>query len=407
MDSHVRAAIIGCGVLTFASAATAYYDSLYASSLGAEPVEIGLINSVALLNTAASGVLIGWVAEWYGVRRAVLLMLGLFLVHQAIYTLAWNWWVLVAAVAVSSRMVRMGPFADIIIVTSVNPERRAFVISLSRVVWNSLAMAAPMVAAVIVSSFGGISSVGIRPLYVMQLALCLLVFLYLARSLPPTVGRIGLRDGQRQRPTRILGDYLDSVRGDAHLRRWVLLRILQSFGMSLAAPFYSIWLVDVKRADPYLLGTLSTLSLLTSTVLQMPAGWLADRVGRKKVFLLFQPFSYVGTLVAIAASRPEHLMLAAALGSPIAGMGGLAGLAFPAFITLWWESIPEEMRGRFFGVESLFSLASIPASLLGGLLWQSGFVTEVMLLPILIDVAAVLPMFASLPEGRVGRPAGF
>lgn len=145
-------------------------------------------------------------------------------------------------------------------------------------------------------------------------------------------------------------------------------------------------------------------SLLSTTVLQLPAGWLADRIGRKKIFYIFRPFSYVGTLLAIATTRSEHLILAAILGSPIAGLGGmsggLAGLAFPAFITLWWESIPEEKRGRFFGIESLLGLTSIPASLLGGLLWQSGFVTEVLLLPILIEATIVLPTFVTLPEMR-------
>ncbi|MGQ9478513.1 MAG: MFS transporter [Thermoproteota archaeon] len=262
-------------------------------------------------------------------------MLSIFLIQQIIYTFAWSWWILIATIALGGRMIRMGPFADIIIVTTVSLERRAFIISLSRVAWNSLSIAAPMVAAVIVTSFGGISTEGIRPPYLMQLTLCLIVFIYLSYSLPSTVGRIGRRDNNRLKLTSIFREYLDAIKGERYLKQWVIMRIIQSLGGSLAAPFYSLWLVEAKNADPYLLGTLSMVSLLTNTVLQLPAGWLADRIGRKKVFYMFQPLSYVGTLLAVTSSKTEHLILAAVLGSPIAGLGGLAGLAFPAFITLW------------------------------------------------------------------------
>lgn len=236
-SGQVGVAIISCGVLMFASTAASYYDSLYASKLGASPIIIGVINSTGLLSAAISGILLGWVAEQYGIKRAVLFMLGLFLIHQTIYTLAWSWWVLIAAVAVSSRMIRIGPFADIIIVTSTSPERRAFIVSLSRLIWNSLSVIAPMMAAVLVTSSGGITVEGIRPLYGMQLILCLLTFLYLTYSLPPTVGRIGLQGSYKQKLSSIFGEYLDAFKGEKYLKRWILLENRSNFRPRPGSPF--------------------------------------------------------------------------------------------------------------------------------------------------------------------------
>ncbi|MGQ9478512.1 MAG: hypothetical protein ACUVQ0_00605 [Thermoproteota archaeon] len=62
-EKEVLAAIISCGILVFAFTAVAYYDTLYAYSLGANSFGISLINSVGLLSAAISGVFIGLVAE--------------------------------------------------------------------------------------------------------------------------------------------------------------------------------------------------------------------------------------------------------------------------------------------------------------------------------------------------------
>jgi MFS family permease len=45
--------------------------------------------------------------------------------------------------------------------------------------------------------------------------------------------------------------------------------------------------------------------------LQIPAGRLADRIGRKKAFYLFTPFYFLGTLLLITAPSSEYLIIAA------------------------------------------------------------------------------------------------
>jgi hypothetical protein len=121
---------------------------------------------------------------------------------------------------------------------------------------------------------------------------------------------------------------------------------------------------------------------------------------------MLYPLTYVGTFLAILIpnSSPEYLVFAGLMGGYVfsAGGGGMAGgissVASPLFVTWWWESIPEEKRGRFFGIEGLFNLAAIPASILGGVLWQQGYVMHVLLIPILLDLIAVYPLLATIPD---------
>jgi len=58
----------------------------------------------------------------------------------------------------------------------------------------------------------------------------------------------------------------------------------------------------------------------------------------------------------------------------------------------------KERRGRLFGIEGLFNLASIPGSILGGILWQRGFIMHVLLMPILLEAFIVMPMLDTVPD---------
>ena len=100
-------------------------------------------------------------------------------------------------------------------------------------------------------------------------------------------------------------------------------------------------IVQVKGADPYILGILGTLSIVTSALLQIPMGRLADKIGRKKVFLILRPFSYLGNILLILAPSPEVLILLGVLGAT-GLMGGIGGVSFIPFITMYWESVSAE-----------------------------------------------------------------
>jgi MFS family permease len=400
LDQRAKVAMVSNGITSFGTQMTSRYDQVYATSLGANPVDIGVLGSLGAAFSSIIAVPLGWAIERYSVKKVILFDLTLFAIHVAMFSLAGNWLMLIPAYILSTRVLRMGPLADIIFVTVTKPQRRGTVISLSRVVWNVISIFGPITAASIIAYSGGINAQGIRPLYFLQFVSIVSVFLFVAWKLPPTLGRVDGRHRSGSGWTTLLRDYREVLKGEKHLKRWVLLRTIQTFGTSLASPFAMLWLVETKGATPYVIGLMGSISLVLTLILQIPVGRIADRIGRKRVYFATQPMSYVATLLVILAPSPEYLILAGLLGGVATGAtnAGISGVGHPLFVTWWWESVPEEKRGRFFGIEGLFGLASIPASILGGILWQQGFMIQVLLFPILLDVFGVLPLLAMVPD---------
>jgi len=167
-------------------------------------------------------------------------------------------------------------------------------------------------------------------------------------------------------------------------------------------PFAPLWIVEIKKADQYLLGLLGTLSIGTSLLLQIPMGKLADKIGRKKIFLMLRPFTYLGTLLLIWAPDPLTLAIAVgilgAVGVMAPGGGGIGNVSFIPFITMYWESFPAEKRGRVQGISGLLDVVGSFASLLGGFLWQAGYMELVLIIPLLADALILVPTFMRIPE---------
>jgi MFS family permease len=403
LDRRVKVTIAGSGIQNWSQSLASQYNQLYAEDLGAGYVEIGSLNSIGAAITSIVSVPLGWAVERYGVKMVILLGLACSILSASIYALAGDWWILIPAIILSSISMRIiNPLTDVIFISCTQSDQSGTVMGLSRVVWGALNVFAPMTAAIIVTKFGGINAPGIRPLYIIQILLAALVFLFLTTKLQPLPAHAD-RDGDRlgSGVSGMVQDFRELFKGEEGLKRWIVLRLIRQFGMSIAMPFTALWMVNSKGADPYVLGVVGSAAAMVSTLLQIPAGRLADRIGRKKVFFLLRPLTYLGTILMILAPRPEYLVLVGLLGA-VGMRGGAGGVSFTPFITMHWEMVPGEKRGRWFGVEGLMGIATIPATILGGVLWQYGFMREVLLIPIVLEVLVVIPLLMTIPD-TLGR----
>ena len=403
LDGRVKVTIAGTAIQNYGQQLTMQYTQLYASNLGADAVEIGFLNSITgAVNTIVS-VPQGWATERYTVKKIMLLGLACAALSAAFSALANDWWMLIPAFILAGRLVMIMPLADIIFISITNPQRRATIMSLARVIWDMLGTFSPMAAALVVASFGGINAQGIRPLYYIQILLATFVFLLVAVKLEPLSSEAERKTAESSsRKISFIQDFRELFEGEKWLKRWILLGAVRAFGMSLAMPFAPLWMVDVKGATPYILGVMGAASAIMSSFLQVPAGRLADRVGRKKVYFLLRPLAYLGTVLLIFAPSPEYLIVVGFLGSLAVGggvSGGIGGVSFTPFITMHWEMIPREKRGRRFGIEGLcMSASAIPATILGGILWQHGLMREVLLLPLVLEALVVTPILVTVPD---------
>ena len=381
------------------------YQQLYTTALGANPVELGTLNSIGSAVSAVVSAPMGWLVDKYGMKKIIALGLALSAAVAGIYGFAVNWWLLIPAIILAQIAMRgLNPLADAIFVATTKPEQRAMGMAVSRIIMGIPAIFAPTAAAVLVTHFGGINAQGIRPLYYLQLVCTIFVFLFIVWKLPAIVRR-GKRGSEppTARGVGFIQDFRDLFKGETGLKRWLVVSTIRTFGMRIAMPFVPLWMVGVKGANPYILGLMGSIGTVTGLLLQIPVGRLADKIGRKKGYLLLRPFVYLGTMVLIFAPRPEYLLAVGLLGAVGSmqggGGGGIGGVSFVPLATMFWEMVPQEKAGRWFGMEGiLINIISVPAAVIGGFLWQQGWFTEVLLIPILLEVCIQIPIFLTIPD---------
>jgi MFS family permease len=410
LDRRFKVMLGAIGVYNWTRSLPAQYDQLYVTALGANPLELGSLNSVAGAVNAIIGVPMGWLADKYGVKKVIVFGLLLSILGSAIYCLAVDWLTLIPGIILTQiGMQLIIPLTDIIFIGTTSLKQRATAIGFTRALWALPCTVAPLVAAFLVVTFGGITAQGIRPLYIISLALYLGVFLTVLVKLKPLLPRQTSSENPPDKTDAESGsnaagfieDFKELFRGEKWLKRWIIISSIRNLGQRVLMPFVPLWMVNVKRADPIILGIIGAVGIITWVVFQIPAGRLTDKIGRKKAYFLLQPILLVGTLWLILAPNPESLIVVGLLGAIGLRVGtegsGIGGLSFTPFTLMSWEMVPAEKRGRWHGIMNMFNVLSIPVTLLGGFLWQQGYMMQVLLIPIVLDVL-IMPVLLTVPE---------
>ena len=387
---NYRVAVARSATSSFLANLTAQYDSIYAVALGADSVELGTINSIGNGIGALISTPVGWLVDRYGLKRFYLLGVGLLAGGALIYALAPSWQAIIAAtilLSISMRLIGMG--CSVICADSVRNEDRATAQNLCVTLASLLSMIAPLVAASLVTAFGGMTAEGIRPLYYIRFVGYGLIFLFVA---------VQLREPRRMRMAEIradpgfIGDFKQLFEGGSPLGSWIVISSLTLLPLAMTSPFLQLFAHQVKGADQYLLGSMTTAAILTRLLFGIPLGRLADRMGRKKVIYLLTPLWYASNLLLIFSFNSATLILAGAMQTFYAISSGITGA-----MTL--ELVPVEQMGRWSGLLGLFrGLVTIPAPILGGLIWEGLGPAYVFIIPVAVDLLLKIPLLTTIPE---------
>lgn len=398
LDKRFKVLLASIGLFDWANSFTAGYNQLYAVSLGANPVELGTLSGMGGIVSSTISVPAGWLIDRYGIKRILITGLLMSILVSVIYGFANHWLMLVPAVMLAQVSFRLIiPLADLVFISTSEPGKRTRLMGLSRTVWSIAALLAPMMAAVVVTAYGGITVEGMRPLYFIQLLTIVAMTLFIVLTLEELdVHRHG-EGVEGLREMSFSESFRDLFRGESDLKKWIILMSLWRLGMSFSMPFIPLWMVYAKGADPYILGAVSTVGLLVPALLQVPMGAIADKFGRKKTFLIIRPITYVGTFVLITAPNAQTLVLVGLLGA-LGFIGGFASLSFVPFITMFWEAVPTEKRGRWFGLTGVFEAISVPGFLVAGFLWNEGLKELVLVLPLVMELLLIVPLLLTIPD---------
>ena len=155
-----------------ASTLSEQYNPIYATVLGADPLQLGSLQSVGNAIGALVSLPAGWLIDHYSLKK-VFTVGTLFLgASAALYFLAPHWTYLYAAIVLfymGNRVVCT--CCTVTCATELRNEDRATGRGFCRTLSAVISLVTPMAAAWIISASGGMTATGLRPIYAVQFAL--------------------------------------------------------------------------------------------------------------------------------------------------------------------------------------------------------------------------------------------
>jgi len=383
-----RRALHGIG-----SGLTSQYSSIYATLLGANPTQLGALQSVGNAIGALGSMPAGWSIDYYGMKTVFLLGTALLTASSLLYLGASHWTWLYATIILYYLGMRIScTCCTVTGAIELSNEERATGRGVCRTLSSVVAILTPLLAAWIISLSGGISVRGIRPLYAIQSIVFAGIFVLLLTQLRGTENH-----GPSAKSRHVLSSFTEIFKHGPDVARLMLVMGLMELPWNMAQPFMPVYAHEFKGADEFTLGGISMAITIVPMLASIPLGRLADRHGRKKMLFAIAPLSYAANLFLVFAptssTRATPFLL---LYGILFGFNSI-GMAVASSMTA--EIVPQEQMGRWIGVVSLFrGLLSIPTPLIGGLIWDHVGAQYVFFAAIAIDALVRLPLLASVRE---------
>lgn len=151
---------------------------------------------------------------------------------------------------------------------------------------------------------------------------------------------------------------------DSALKRLLISDIIIRTCEGMSGVLIILYVINVKGVSIAWYGTLIAIQMITSILVYLPAGRMADRIGRKPfVIATFLSFALFPLTVMLVSSF-TFLALAFV-------MGGLREIGEPSRKAMIVDFAQAGLRARSVGLYYLVrSLSITPAALVGGLLWK-------------------------------------
>ncbi|MBA7608472.1 hypothetical protein ES703_15649 [subsurface metagenome] len=365
---------------------TMQYNNIFIRGLGASALELGAVNSASGLGSTLISLPLGYLQDRYSIRKIYLLGVALMTFIPLFYAITYRWEFIVPAILISGLGMRIGSCV-VICDLSLPKKDRATGKALCEGIGALPALLSPTIAAILVIWFGGINTEGIRPLYWIQFIARVLLFIYVARKLTEVV-----RPRLEVKKTNPLEDFREVFRQGTATKRWLLFLSLNMFTGSMLAPFRYPFAHEMKEAGPFIMGGITTAMILAEALFAAPIGRLSDRIGRKKIYYMLTPIYCFAYLLFSFAPSPEWLIIAGFL----MGFRMVTAVAGGAMTP---ELVPREFMGRWRGIIGLCTgLITIPAPIIGGLVWKHLSPEWVFIIPVFIDIFIRLPILSTIPE---------
>jgi MFS family permease len=323
----------------------------YLEALGASTPIIGFFGTAEDFFDAIYQYPGGWLADRVGRRRAFLTLVTVASAGYLVYLFSPSWPYLFLGLALVMAWQSMAsPAIFAVIGDSLPRERRAMGFTLQSILKRVPVVIAPLVGGVLIARLGIFKGVHVALLLTLIFAVATLLL----------VSRITLT-ARAAETTNIRGVWRTF---HSALKRLLISDIIIRTCEGMTGVLTILYVTNVLHYSVAVYGTLIAVQMITSIVVYIPAGKIADRIGRKPfVIATFISFALF-PLAVILASKFTLLVLAFVL-------GGLREIGEPSRKAMIVDFAEAGVRARSVGLYYLVrSLSITPAAAVGGLLWK-------------------------------------
>ncbi|MEO0251882.1 MAG: MFS transporter [candidate division WOR-3 bacterium] len=372
------------------------YQSIYAVKLGASSVQLGILNSFGSIAGVVFSAPIGWLQDRYSLRKIFLAGLTLNCLALFLFALATNWYMLIPAIIILyltflpvSGAPSIGSCVTICDVT-LKPEDRSTAKGICDGLFSLPGIAAPIVAALIISHYGGINAESIRILFWIAVIVEIMLLIFTLTQMTEVY-----RPKTEDESFSFVRGYKNLFKGGQHLKKWCLFTFCNTFISSMLSPFLMVYCYNVKFADEIAIGVMSAANILSQSIFSPLLGHIADKISRKKVYFLAMPLYWISLMMLLIA--PERNFLLLALSWFLQGFMRIA--SYTVLIPLMVELVPIDKIGRWRGIQGMInSIAAIPAPTIGGIIWEILGPDYIILVPLLLSITVEAPLILMIPE---------
>ncbi|HSE23383.1 MAG TPA: MFS transporter [Pyrinomonadaceae bacterium] len=323
----------------------------YLEALGASTPFIGLFGTASDFLDAVYQYPGGWISDRLGRRQSFLIFITLAGFGYLIFLLSPSWPFLFIALAFTMAWQSMAsPAIFAVIGDSLPRERRAMGFTLQSILKRVPIVIAPIIGGMLIASWGIVR--GVHAGLVIALVLAAITLLLVTR-INVTI--------EPAKVTNIRGVWQSFHRA---LKRLLVSDIIIRTCEGMTGVLTILYVTNIKGVSIAWYSTLIAVQTIISIVVYLPAGKIADRIGRKPfVIATFLSFALFPLAVMMASSF-SFLVLAFVV-------GGLREIGEPSRKAMIVDFAQEGVRARTVGLYYLVrSLSITPAALVGGLLWK-------------------------------------
>ena len=370
---------------------------LYLKELGASVTQIGLFFTLSQIIPLALQILGGWISDTLGRLRSVALgsLAGNLIFVGFILAPTWQFVLIGEAFSAMTRSL-IGPSFSAFIAEQSSEKNRARVFGVTDALFMIVGVVGPPLGGWLADAYG----------FRFMLAIAW-AFYAVATVIRVNMARNAAKNGEGH-PQKLSFSGLRSNLGtmvgllaSGGLVTWVLITDgVRDIAFALSGNLMPLYLEAIGGMTYQQIGWLGSVFGICMMLVNIPAGWLADKKGERIGIVL----GFLLEARGDGAVR-EHERISGAMPLPGRSFGVGVGLMSPAYNSLISKAVPEKVRGTAFGLFSTsLGLVSLPSPWIGAQLWERASPRVPFLVTGAAALVSILPAWAKFKLPKGGSP---